>query len=149
MLTNTAPIPNGLRNTSAGSVCEVMSLWDVTTVAEINWKTAKRIDKKYLSKLVTSLDVLSPQKIGVDEIAYRKGHNYLTVMRDLDIGSIIWVGETRQKEALDAFFKELGEEKCSRIQVCVLDMWDPSIASVREHTHAEIVFDPEARKTAR
>ncbi|NQE44922.1 hypothetical protein C5S31_02705, partial [ANME-1 cluster archaeon GoMg2] len=54
-------------------------------VAGINWKTAKRIDKKYLSRLATGLDVIYPTKLGVDEIAYRKRHNYLTVVRDLEM----------------------------------------------------------------
>jgi transposase len=42
---------------------------------------------------------------------------------------------------LGAFFTELGEEKCAHIEVCVLDMWDPYIASIHEHTHAAIVYD--------
>jgi transposase len=118
-----------------------MNLTDVADVAGIDWKTAKRIDKKYLSRLVTALDSICPTRLGVDEIAYRKGHNYLTVVRDLDIGRVVWIGRTRKKEALDAFFKELGAPKCSRIQVFVMDMWEPYIASVHENTNAEIVFD--------
>ena len=113
-----------------------MNLTDTADVAGIDWKTAKRIDKKYLSRLVTDLDDLSPTKLGVEEIAYRKGHNYLTVVRDLDIGRVIWIGRTQKKETLDAFFKELGETKSSQIQVFVMDTWDPYIASVRENTNA-------------
>jgi transposase len=123
------------------TLCQKMNLTDAADVAGIDWKTAKRIDKKYLSRLVTGLDAVYPTKLGVDEIAYRKGHNYLTVVRDLDIGRVIWVGQTRRKETLDAFFTELGEEKCACIEVCVLDMWDPYIASIHGHTHAEIVYD--------
>jgi transposase len=122
-------------------LCEKMSLKDAALVAEIDWKAAKRIDKKYLNLLVTGLEDLSPTRLGIDEIAYEKNHRYLTVVRDLTIGRVIWVGETRRKEALDAFFAELGEEKCARIQICVIDMWDPYIASIRENTSAEIVFD--------
>jgi transposase len=124
-----------------GKLCQVMSLRDVATVAGINWKTAKRIDMKQLSQLVSGLDALNPTKLGVDEIAYQKGHNYLTVVRDLDLGGVIWIGETRKKEALDAFFHELGLQKCASIRIFVMDTWDPYIASVHEHTNAEIVFD--------
>jgi transposase len=122
-------------------LCEMMTLTDTAMVAEIDWKTAKRIDKKYLSRLVIGLDDLNPRRLGIDEVAYEKGHSYLTVVRDLDIGRVIWVGQRRKKETLDAFFTQLGAEKCARIEVCVLDMWDPYIASIHEHTHAEIVYD--------
>jgi transposase len=44
----------------------------------------------------------------------------------------------RRKEALDAFFAELDEEKCARSPVCVLDTWDRYIAPVHEHTHVGI-----------
>jgi len=59
-------------------LCPQMNLTDAADVAKINWKTAKRIDKKYLNRLVIGLDAICPTKLGVDEIAYRKGHNYLT-----------------------------------------------------------------------
>jgi transposase len=122
-------------------LCEKMTITDAASVAEIDWKAAKRIDMKYLSRLVTGLEDLNPEKLGIDEIAYEKGHRYLTVVRDLDIGRVVWVGETRRKEALDAFFAELGLEKCAGIQVCVIDMWDPYVASIHENTNAEIVYD--------
>lgn len=122
-------------------LCKRMSLWDVTEITGIDWKTVKRIDMKYLSKLVTSLEPISPTKLGVDEVAYQKGHKYLTVIRDLDAGKVIWIGMGRSKETLDAFFKELGKKKCRKVEVIVLDMWDPYIASVKENTKAKIVFD--------
>lgn len=122
-------------------LCQKMSLKDAAKVAKINWKTAKRIDKEELQKLVKDLKNVNPSKIGVDEIAYEKGHKYLTIVRDLDIGRVIWVGEGREKETLDKFFIELGKKKCSKITVAVIDMWKPYIASIKEYTNAEIVFD--------
>lgn len=83
----------------------------------------------------------NPVRIGVDEVAYQKGHNYLTIVRDIDLGKVIWVGFNRTKETLDTFFKEFGPLKSRAIQVAVIDMWNPYIASVREHTDADIVFD--------
>ena len=122
-------------------LCQKMSLKDVAEIAGINWKTAKRIDKEELQKLVKDLKNANPKRIGVDEIAYEKGHKYLTVVRDLGLGRVIWVGEGRKKEDLDKFFIELGKKKCSKITVAVIDMWKPYIASIKEHTKAEIVFD--------
>jgi transposase len=54
--------------------CAMMTLTDVAAVAEIDWKAAKRIDKKYLSRLGIGLDDLNPTRLGIDEVAYEKGH---------------------------------------------------------------------------
>jgi len=122
-------------------LCQKMSLKDAAKIAKINWKTAKRIDKEELRKLVKDLKKIYPIRIGVDEIAYEKGHKYFTIVRDLDLGRVIWVKEGRAKEDLDQFFIELGKKKCKKIIVAVIDMWKSYIASIKEHTNAEIVFD--------
>ncbi len=123
-------------------LCGVMSLSDVSKTTGMPWKAVKDIDKKYLAKNKVGLEHAFPTKIGVDEVAYQKGHKYLTVVRDIDAHRVIWVEKERKKEVMDSFFKELGLEKTSRICVAVLDMWDPYIASIKQHCpNAEIVFD--------
>lgn len=121
-------------------LCRKMSLKDVAEVARIDWKTAKRIDMLELRKLVKDIRKVKLKGIGVDEIACKKGHKYLTIVRDIH-GGVIWIGEGRKKEVLDRFFQELGEKKSKKITVAVIDMWDPYIASINENTNAEIVFD--------
>ncbi len=121
-------------------LCKTMSLVDVAEAANIDWKTAKRIDLLELEKLIISLDDVNPTGIGIDEIAYAKGHKYLTVVRKIG-GGVIWIRKGRKKEVLDQFFKELGEEKCKKITVAVIDMWKPYIKSINENTNADIVFD--------
>lgn len=120
--------------------CKKMNLKDVGEDALIDWRTAKKIDKKILQEEFKDLSNCHPTGIGIDEVAYEKGHKYLTIVRDIDKG-VIWVGRKRKKETLDKFFNELGKEKSKRIIVAVMDMWDPYIASVKEHTNADIVFD--------
>ena len=121
-------------------LCERMTLKDVAETAMVDWRTAKRIDKKKLKEMFKDLRKISPTRIGIDEIAHEKGHKYLTIVRDLDRG-VIWVGEKRKKETLDQFFNELGKKKTKKIVVAVMDMWDPYIKSIKENTNAEIVFD--------
>jgi transposase len=122
-------------------LCKYMTLQDVCELLGLEWRTVKNIDWKYLSRLNIGLDEVHPSRIGVDEVSYQKGHNYLTIVRDIDLGKVIWIGFSRKKETLDSFFKELGPIKSHAITVAVMDMWDPYIASVKEHTGAEIVFD--------
>lgn len=128
-------------NQYVADLCKRMSLKDVAHVARINWKTAKRIDKLELGNLERDLSTIDIKKIGIDEIAYEKGHKYLTVVRDLDLGIVIWVGTARKQATLDFFFSELGKFKCSKITLAVMDMWDPFISSVKKNTDADIVFD--------
>src|SRR3989344_3609245 len=121
-------------------LCEKMTLKDAAKECMINWRTAKRIDKKKLKEKFKDLKGIAPKRIGVDEIAHEKGHKYLTIVRDLDAG-VIWVGIGRKKETLDEFFNELGKRKSKKISVAVIDMWDPYIKSIKENTNADIVFD--------
>jgi transposase len=121
-------------------LCERMSISDVARTLGLDWKTVKNIDKENLRSTVKGLENSNPKRIGIDEIASQKGHNYLTIVRDLDEG-VIWIGNKRKEETLDKFFRELGKEKSSKIELAVMDMWDPYIASVSENTSANIVFD--------
>ncbi len=104
-------------------------------------ETVKDIDKAHIRSTLKGLSEEQPVRIGVDEVAYQKGQKYLTIVRDVDEGRVLWVDLNRKKETLDAFFKELGPEKCDLVEVAVMDMWDAYIASVRQYTGADIVFD--------
>jgi transposase len=56
-------------------------------------------------------------RIGVDEVSYRKGHRFLTVVADHDReGAVVWVGEGRDHGVLEAFYDELGDERVARLQ---------------------------------
>jgi len=119
----------------------VMTITDASRIWNLDWKTVKEIDKRSIQDNVVDLKTINPTIIGVDEIAYQKGHKYLTVVRDIPARKVIWIGFNRKTETLDEFFQELGPEKSMNIQVCCMDMWDAYIGSVRKNTNADIVFD--------
>ena len=54
--------------------------------------------------------------MGIDEIAYRTGHRYLTVVINHDTGLIVWAKEGRDSAVLGEFFDELGAERVARIE---------------------------------
>jgi transposase len=118
-----------------------MTILDVFIVWDLDWKTVKEIDKRSIQDKMVDLKTLNPTMIGVDEIAYLKGHHYLTIVRDITARRVIWIGFNRKTAKVDEFFTELGPEKSKNITVCCMDMWDPYIASVRKNTLADIVFD--------
>ena len=123
-------------------LCQKMALTDVCKVMKIDWKTAREIDQYYTMLNLESLDNIYPKRIGIDEIAYQKGHKYLTIIRDLDLNKVIWVGLDRKEQTLDMFFEELGLEKQKHILLAVVDMWDPYIASLTNYCpNVRIVYD--------
>ncbi len=55
---------------------------------------------------------------------------------------VIWVSQSRRKEALDRFFQLLGTEACKDIEVVATDQHDAYATSVKEHCpNAIVVWD--------
>jgi transposase len=72
--------------------------------------------------------------IGVDEIQYAKGHKYLTLVYQIDLGvtRLLWVGKERTIESFQGFFTTMGEDVISRIMFICSDMWEPYLKLIRE-----------------
>src|SRR5438045_5410084 len=72
--------------------------------------------------------------IGVDEIQYAKGHKYLTLVYQIDIGitRLLWVGKERTIESFQGFFTTMGHEVISKISFICSDMWEPYLKLIRE-----------------
>ena len=61
--------------------------------------------------------------IGVDEISRKRGHVYVTNVYDLERKRLVWSGEGRKQETLEAFFDFLGAEKTAALEGICCDMW--------------------------
>ena len=72
--------------------------------------------------------------IGVDEIQYAKGHKYLTLVYQIDLGltRLLWVGKERTTESFREFFTLIGDDLASRIMFVCSDMWQPYLKVIRE-----------------
>jgi transposase len=82
--------------------------------------------------------------LGIDEKAYRKGHQYLTLVNDLERGRVLYVSEEREEKSLDSFWPTLSPEQLNGIEAVAIDMWDAYVNSLRKHlpdADSKIVFD--------
>ena len=70
----------------------------------------------------------------MDEIQYAKGHKYLTLVYQIDLGitRLLWVGKERTIESFQGFFTTIGEELTSKIVFVCSDMWEPYLKVIRE-----------------
>jgi transposase len=71
-------------------------------------------------------------RIGIDEVAYKKGHKYLIVVVDHDTRRVVWMGEGRSKKALLGFFDALGPERSKAITHVTADAGSWIEAAVAE-----------------
>jgi transposase len=79
--------------------------------------------------------VLGPiSAMGVDEIAYNRGHKYLTLVYQIEAGMVrlLWVGKERTVKTFRGFFDMLGKDLCAGIEFICSDMWKPYLRVIRE-----------------
>ncbi len=74
------------------------------------------------------------EAIGVDEIQYGKGHQYLTVVYQLDQGCkrLLYVGKERTTKTLLRFFWEFGKTNSSYIKYVCTDMWPAYLKVIKK-----------------
>lgn len=88
----------------------------LTVMLRIAWRTVAGIVTRVVADGRDTNDLLAGlTRIGIDEIAYRKGHRYLTVVVDHTTGRLVWAGEGRNQDTLGRFFEELGAERATLV----------------------------------
>ena len=65
--------------------------------------------------------------IGIDEIAWQRGHRYLTLVYQIDEGyrRLLWVGQERRVKTLLRFFRWFGKQRSAELHFICSDMWRP------------------------
>jgi transposase len=79
-------------------------------------------------------DLSGVTAIGVDEIAWRKGHNYLTMVYQINAGNtrLLWIGKERTTKTLLRFFRFFGKERSQELKYVCSDMWRPYIKVIQK-----------------
>ena len=99
---------------------------DKTTVCRllrVSWEAVAKIVIDVVADHLDAARLDGLYRIGVDEVSYRKGHRYLTVVADHDRdGAVVWAHEGHDAATLEAFYDELGEQRCAQLQAVSLDM---------------------------
>jgi transposase len=91
-------------------VAWLMTKCDTTTtarLARIDWLTVGRIIKRVADEQLDQDRLGDLFEISIDEVAWRKGHRYLTLVADHRRRCVVWVCEGKGQAAADRFFAEL------------------------------------------
>jgi transposase len=106
----------------------------VTELMRVAWRTVGSIVARVWADSGGAVDRLAGlRRIGIDEISFRRGHKYLTIVVDHDSGRLLWAAEGRNAKTLDGFFDALGAERAARLTHVTADAaeWIASVVARR------------------
>ena len=123
-------------------MCEIAAVSRVAELVRQDESTTWRLDLARMRRMIRHYKIPNVKRISVDEVYARKkarptdqgrDDRFFTVITDLDTHRVIWVAESRRKEALESFFHLIGTEAALAIQVVASDEHEGYAAAVRVH----------------
>lgn len=116
-----------------------------TVVAEtmrIAWATVGSIVARFVRRHRGDDPLANLKRIGVDELSYRRHHEYITTVIDHDTARVVWAAPGKSADTLRRFFADLGPERCDALEAISIDMSGAYIAAVSQCApRAKLVFD--------
>lgn len=123
------------------ALTQSMTMKDAAIFLGVGWDTIKDIKKKYLEKKFSKHRLKDLKYIAIDEISIRKNNKYFTIVMDLETGIVVYVGDGKDAEALDPFWKRLKQSNAN-IEGVAMDMSPSYISAVLRNLPGKpIVFD--------
>lgn len=122
------------QRTDKTSICRLL---------RVAWETVHRVVTNVVADHLDEGRLDEVFNIGVDEISYKRGHQYLTVVADHDTGRVLHVGKGRGQQPLNEFFELMGPDRCRRVEAISMDMATIWRQPCADHIpQAAICFDP-------
>ena len=123
VITESVPFARPVRESSFTRDFEHLVAWStskmdkttVTKLTRIAWRTVGMICERVVAEELDPKRLENLFLVGVDEISYRKHHNYLTLVTNHDSGKIVYGAEGKSASSLDEFFSELGPDRAAKI----------------------------------
>lgn len=114
----------------------------VVEMMRVAWTTVGSIIQRVVDRLGPQDRLDGLTHIGVDELSYRKHHEYVTVVIDHRLQRIVWAAKGKSADTLRGFFEALGPERCAKLEAVTIDMSAAYIKAVSDAApQARIVFD--------
>lgn len=113
-------------------------------ILRISWDQAWHLMERAVLRGRAAKESALPRQIGIDEKAIAKGHQYMTLVCDLDAATVQYIGEGRTEESLTAYFTAFSQEQRAEIDAISLDMWPAYINACKAQVpqaEMKMVFD--------
>lgn len=99
----------------------------------ISWRAVNNMCARLATEALDRVDLLDGLvAVAIDEVKYKKGHRYLTVVCDHLTGRVIWAAKGRSKDTVGAFFDALGD-RAGQLDFVTADgaTWITDVVAVR------------------
>lgn len=114
----------------------------VSSLLRVAWVTVGNVVARVVARLGPADRLNGLTHIGVDELSYRRHHEYVTVVVDHLTAAVVWVHPGKNADTLKLFFKELGTERVAKLEAVTIDMSGAYIKAVTEASpQAQLIFD--------
>jgi transposase len=104
-----------------GWLAQRMDKTAIKTLMRCSWEAVDAAVKRLVVDHLVDERLDGLYRIGLDEISYKRGHTYLTVIADHDSARVVWVGKTRSRKPVDDFVDALGPERAKLITAVTMD----------------------------
>jgi len=111
----------------------------ITRLLRIHWRTVGRIIQRVCAEELDADRLDGLVEIGIDEVSWRKGHRYLTLVADHGRRQIVWGAEGASAKVADEFYAQLGPERAGQIAAVSMDMGPGYAKSTRAHAPQAVV----------
>jgi len=126
-----------------GWLATTMDKTALARLVRVDWDTTGRIIERVVADRLDPDRLQHLFQVGVDEVSWRKGHSYLTLVSNHETGKFVWGREGKDAATLDHFFDDLGADRAQAIQAVSMDMSPAFRKSVSTHAgQAVICYDP-------
>ena len=113
---------------------KILSWQQVAKSYHTSWEKVYRSVEQVVQWGLSHRNLDNVYSIGVDEIAWRSGHKYLTLVYQIDPGNkrLLWIGQDRKAKTLLLFFRQFGTDRSSRLKHICSDMWRAYIKVIQK-----------------
>lgn len=120
-----------------------MDLSSLARLVRCGWDAVHRIIARVVADHLGDERLDGLRRIGVDEVSYKRGHKYLTVVVDHDRRRVVWVGVGKSSSTLAEFYAELGPDRCQQLEAVTMDGGTAYRRATTEHApQATVCMDP-------
>ena len=106
------------------ALCTRLPVLEVAKMANLSWDTVARVDKHAIEMGLGGRepDLGNLRWIGVDEVSRTGGHDYFTVVTNLETGEVVHIGDGKGKRGFQSFLDRLSKRQRRKIRGTTSDL---------------------------